>query len=133
MTFIIDGSVLANAINAVTRVVGKGDGKDQKDSHVTMRGSVKNGTITLRGFSNNGRFVTHTVKPASIKENFAFGVPVDRLPAIVNKRSDLEFVVNAKSNTLQYKSVKGSYKGHIETLQQKTIDFPEPVGVETIR
>lgn len=123
MSFTIDGTVLATAINDVLRVAGK-SGPDDKESHVTMTGSKEKGTITFRGFSANGRYITKIIKTGTVNADFSFGVPTDRLPAIVNKRSELAFTIDAKTGTLSYKSVKGAYRGYIETMAQKNIEFP---------
>ena len=117
--FVIDGSVLAAAIGSAVKVLGK-----EPESLVLSDSKARPNHLLLRGYAD-GQYITHEFPAVKVEGKFRFGVPVDRLVAVSNRRAALQFDPAAAGGSISYSAVSGSYKGHIETLEVKPIDFPK--------
>ena len=118
--FIVDGNALVQAISAAQKVIGK------EPTLVLSHSPERSNCLMLRGYSNDGRYITHEFPVSKVEGKFRFGVPADRLVPVASKRAALQFTPPGKGGgTLQYAAVSSSYKGHIETLEIKPAEFPK--------
>jgi hypothetical protein len=119
-SFIVDGTVFAQAINSATKIIGKGDG-----STIVIKSVKKRpGYLRIRGV-NDSRYLVSDVKVDAIDGDIAFSADFDRLSSVVNKRALMEFKLSDTGGVLEYSSKHTSYKGHIATVATKPIDLPE--------
>jgi hypothetical protein len=118
--FIIDGNVLAQAISLAQKVVGK------EPTLVLSHSSNHGNCLLLRGYSNDGRYITYEFPASKVDGKFKFGVPADRLVPVASKRAALQFNPPERGGgELQYSAVQGSYKGYVQTLEVQPVDFPK--------
>jgi len=119
MQFSVDGTVLAQAFNSIIKVIGKSDAASLSIKTVKK----KPGFLRIRG-TNDGRYAVLDLRIVELKGEFEFSADFDRLVAVSNKRSLLEFTLTEKGGNLEYKSKHTSYSGYISTVAATPMDIP---------